>query len=130
MEGILMFLVPIRSQRQKILCKQNNVMLCLAYGSTTFSFSSLFLSTNHISVYKYNFNYFVSLLLKLRPSEHGFYLDQCDHSWYKLTKQSTISQHIRRWNFRIIFNPLIRNVVKWSDTLEKSCSKCCITARR
>ena len=93
-----MSLLPIRSQRQKILCKSNNVMLCLACGSTTFSFSSLFLSTNHISVYKYNFNYFVSLLLKLRPSEHGFYLvfNQCDHSWYKLTKQSTISQHIHR----------------------------------
>ena len=24
-----------------------------------------------------------------------------------------------------IFNPLLRKVVKWSDTLLKSCSKCC-----
>ena len=26
---------------------------------------------------------------------------------------------------RVFLNPLLRNVVKWSDTLSKSCSKCC-----
>ena len=47
----------------------------------------------------------------------------------KVSQQSEIPTKVIKMEvdifFEYFFNPLMHNVPKWLDTLQKSCSKCC-----
>ena len=86
-------------------------------------FSNNSKNTNQRDIWLTGTDHFISKLSKnvqFKKDIHLFF-----SIFQKICNKAKVQRSYYGWTGCVFFNPLLRNVVKWSDTILKSCSKCC-----